>query len=215
MTHPPSPSPFLSEGETVGSLRSKSRRRQHGGTLLGLAFGLVVGVLISFGVVWYLNKTPLPFVDKVTTQEPKQNGAKPAGGPVALPGKPGDKPIDKAGERKFEFYDILEGKKDATPQSAPPPAAPPPQSAAPADTLGSGKLFLQAGAFQKAADAENLKARLAMLGLEVAILEAEVPDKGTMHRVRVGPYASAEEMNRARGQLSQNGIPATVVRVKD
>ena len=55
----------------------------------------------------------LPFVDKMTTQEPKPNGARPAGGPVALPGKPGDKPIDKGGERKFEFYDILEGKKGA------------------------------------------------------------------------------------------------------
>lgn len=190
-----------------------NRFSQHGGTLLGLAFGLVVGVLISFGVVWYLNKTPLPFVDKMTTQEPKQNGAKPAGGPVALPGKPGDKPLEKAGERKFEFYDILEGKKDAAPQAAAPAAAPP--AAAPADTLGSGKLFLQAGAFQKAADAENLKARLAMLGFEAAVLEVEVPEKGTMHRVRVGPYGNAEEMNRARGQLSQNGIPATVVRVKD
>jgi cell division protein FtsN len=193
----------------------KSRFSQHGGTLLGLAFGLVVGVLISFGVVWYLNKTPLPFVDKMTTQEPKPNGARPAGGPVALPGKPGDKPIDKGGERKFEFYDILEGKKDAAPQSAPLTAAPPAQPAAPAEPPGGGKLFLQAGAFQKTADAENLKARLAMLGYEAAILEVEVPEKGTMHRVRVGPYGSTEEMNRARGQLSQNGIPATVVRVKD
>ena len=103
--HPPSPSPFLAEGETCGSLRSKmkSRRQQYGGTLLGLAFGLVVGVLISFGVVWYLNKTPLPFVEKVSKQEPREkNGAAPA----ALPGKPGDKPISS--EKKFEFYDILD-----------------------------------------------------------------------------------------------------------
>lgn len=198
-----------------------SRRSQHGGTLLGLAFGLVVGVLISFGVVWYLNKTPLPFVDKAPKSEVKTNGKD--GQPVALPGKPGDKPLDKSAEpRKFEFYDILEGKKSATPGAAVPPAtapvaAPSAKSAEAAATPASaaGTLFLQVGAFGKPADAENLKARVAMLGLEVGVLPVEVPEKGTMHRVRVGPYANAEQMNQARNQLSQNGIPATVVRVKD
>lgn len=185
---------------------------QRGGTLLGLAFGLVVGVLISFGVVWYLNKTPLPFVDKVIAPDTK-NGA--AGEPLPLPGKPGDKPIDRTGERKFEFYDILEGKKAAMPQQ-PEPSMPVPDIAAPpASDATDHRLFLQAGAFQKVADAENLKARLAMLGFEANILEVEVPEKGTMHRVRIGPYGNAETMNRVRGQLSQNGIPATVVRVKE
>lgn len=196
-------------------MNRQSRFPQHGGTLLGLAFGLVVGVLISFGVVWYLNKTPLPFVEKVTNPgDPKQNGAK-GQAPVALPGKPGDKPI--ANDRKFEFYDILEGKKDAAPKAAAaaPAAAAPAPAAAPAEAAGGNRLFLQAGAFAKAADAENLKARLAMLGHEANVLEVEVPDKGKMHRVRTGPYATPEEMNRARGQLSQNGIPATVVRVKE
>lgn len=187
------------------------KNRQRGGTLLGLAFGLVVGVLISFGVVWYLNKTPLPFVDRMTAPEQKENGA--AKGPLPLPGKPGDKPIDRTGERKFEFYDILEGKKDALPQQP----APPVQATlpAPAAETAGNRLFLQAGAFQQAADAENLKARLAMQGFEATILAGDVPGKGTMHRVRIGPYENAEAMNRARGQLSQNGIPATVVRVKE
>jgi cell division protein FtsN len=192
----------------------KNRFSQHGGTLLGIAFGLVIGVLISFGVVWYLNKTPLPFVDRVGKQEPKEN-VPGANTPQALPGKPGDKPV----ERKFDFYEILEGKKAATPDGpAPvvtaPPAAPTAPVAAPPAAANQG-LYLQMGAFQKAADAENLKARIAMMGFEANIQEADVADKGVMHRVRIGPYANAEEMNRARGQLSQNGIPATVVRVKE
>ena len=191
----------------------KLRGNMHGGTLLGVALGLLIGVLVSFGVVWYLNKTPLPFVDRVAKPEPKENAAAPTGAqtPTALPGKPGDKPM----ERKFDFYEILEGKKSATP-GGPAPAAPvappaPPQAAA---TTNQG-LFLQVGAFQKIADAENLKARLAMQGFEATILEADVPEKGTLHRVRIGPYANPEEMNRARSQLSQNGIPATVVRIKE
>lgn len=191
-----------------------TRRRQGGGTLLGIALGIFVGVLLSFGVVWYLNRTPLPFVEKVTKHEQKENGAK---GPVALPGKPGDKPVEP---RKFEFYEILEGKRQAVPGTAPPPAAAPapgsaaaPVATAPATPVGG--LYLQVGAFQKAADAEKLKAQLAMLGYEAGVLPVDVPDKGLMHRVRVGPYASAEEMNRVRTQLSQQGVSATVVRTKE
>lgn len=187
-------------------MKPESRSRQHGGTLLGVALGLVVGVLISFGVVWYLNKTPLPFVEKVTNSDAKPGNG--AAAPLPLPGKPGDKPIEKGGEKKFEFYEILEGKKDAAPQ----PAG---AAVAPAQPAAGERLYLQAGAFQKAADAENLKARLAILGFEAAIQSAEVPEKGTLHRVRVGPFARAEEMNRTRETLSQNGVPATVVRVKE
>lgn len=192
-------------------MHANSRCRQHGGTLLGLAFGLVAGVLISFGVVWYLNKTPLPFVEKVIAPEQTDNAA--AGAPVALPGKPGDKPIDRTAERKFEFYDILEGRKAVLPDPSVQTA--PEAAAAPVAAAPESLLFLQAGAFQKAADAENLKARLAMQGFEAAILPVEVSGKGTMHRVRIGPYGDAETLNRARNQLSQNGIPATVVRVKE
>ena len=196
------------------------RRSQHGGMILGLFIGLVIGVGIAFGVVWYLNKTPLPFQDKA----PRAERHEPAAGeaarpPQPLPGKPGDKVGDKP---RFEFYKILPGDQQATPQGAPPPVqavppappadkAAPPQAAAPAP---AELLYLQAGAFQKPQDADNLKAKLALLGLEVGVQEVTVADKGTMHRVRVGPFASPDEMNRVRNQLSQNGVQATLVKVR-
>ncbi|MDP2794877.1 MAG: SPOR domain-containing protein [Sulfurisoma sp.] len=197
----------------------KSRRWQHGGMILGLFIGLVVGVGIAFGVVWYLNKTPLPFQDKALRAERSEFAAgETPRTPQPLPGKPGDKVNEKP---RFEFYKILPGDQPAMPRGTAPAApaaptepsadktAPPPVAAAPTELL-----YLQAGAFQKPQDADNLKAKLAMLGLDVGVQEVTVPDKGTMHRVRVGPFASPDEMNRVRTQLSTNGVQATLVKVK-
>lgn len=185
--------------------------RQAGGTLVGMFIGLVIGVVIAAAVVWYLNKTPLPFQNKTSRPAAEKAGeAKPGAAPQAaapqpLPGKPGDKVQEKP---RFEFYKILPGSEEPVPQPAPKAAAEKP--AAPAETL-----FLQAGSFQKPADADNLKARLALMGVEASIQQVTLPEKGVMHRVRIGPYANPDEMAKARTLLAQNGIEAGVVRVKD
>lgn len=190
-----------------------------GGTLLGIFVGLVIGISIAFGVVWYLNKSPLPFQNKYEGA-PKADKDK-AAAPAPLPGKPGDKPAGR-----FEFYDLLEGKQPATqgtpapgtsaPRVAPPGVAPPAGGvvtpAPEAKPAPSTVFYLQVGAFQKAADADNLKAKLALTGLEAGVQEVSIPEKGTMHRVRVGPFRDPEEMNRARALLAQNGVQGTVVK---
>lgn len=203
---------------TLTSVQSGPGRKSHGGTMIGLFVGLVVGVLIAFGVVWYLNKMPLPFQDKGIRAE-KTDAKSASGGqqtPQPLPGKPGDKVDDKP---RFDFYKILPSGQEPAPagsdakQSQPQPATQLPAS--PAATTQPETYYLQAGAFQKSTDADNLKAKLALMGLETSLQEVSVPDKGTMHRVRVGPFAKFEDMNRVRNQLSQNGIQATVVKIKD
>ncbi|MDD5250910.1 MAG: SPOR domain-containing protein [Rhodocyclaceae bacterium] len=204
-----SPSPKQAAAKPRGNRRGKSG----GGTLLGLFFGLVIGVLIAFGVVWYLNKAPLPFQDKSNRAE-KPIDRNAGSTPEPLPGKPGDKVGEKP---RFEFYKILPGGQEATPAPAaappPAPAAAPAAPAAAAEPAAGDVFYLQAGAFQKAADADNLKAKLSLLGVDVGVQEVAVPDKGTLFRVRVGPYAKPDEMNRARNQLAQNGIQATVVKI--
>ena len=74
--------------------------------------------------------------------------------------------------------------------------------------------FLQAGAFQSAADADDLKARLALAGHEARIQTADLPEGKVLHRVRVGPFPSVDEARRVREQLKQNQIDATLVKVK-
>jgi cell division protein FtsN len=73
--------------------------------------------------------------------------------------------------------------------------------------------LLQAGAFRTQDDAEAMKAKLAFIGFEARIVVAEVNGQ-TMHRVRLGPYAQLDEMNKARSRLAENGIEASVVRVR-
>lgn len=200
-----------------------SRKNSSGGTLLGIFIGLVIGMLIAFGVVWYLNKSPLPFQNKYegAPKADKEQSAAPGSTatPAPLPGKPGDKAVDR---QRFEFYGILEGNKQpGTPGTVPPAPTAPAVAGAPVAPVADAKpipveiFFLQVGAFQKAADADNLKAKLALTGLEASVQEVSVPEKGTMHRVRVGPFRDPEEMNRARTLLSQSGVQGTVIKQKE
>jgi cell division protein FtsN len=190
-----------------------SSRRNRGNTLLGVFLGLVLGVLVSLGVVWYMNKMPLPFRDKAPRADRTSNGeADQNGAPKALPGKPGDKVGGNGGDKpRFEFYKILPGSQEAAPAPKPVEAKPaeaktPEAKTGDAKSASAEPLYLQVGAFQKPTDADNLKARLALIGLDASVQEVDIADKGRMYRVRTGPFSNAEEMNRARGQLSQNGI---------
>ncbi|XLZ67882.1 SPOR domain-containing protein [Massilia sp. SR12] len=105
----------------------------------------------------------------------------------------------------------------ATSPAAPPPvnsAAPPAQAAAPAPALPGEEKFvyyLQAGAFREAADAENTRAKLALLGFEASVSDRST-DAGVLHRVRMGPFTQVEAMNKVRAKLSENGIDVAVVR---
>lgn len=190
-----------------------SRRRSAGGTLIGIFIGLVLGVVAAFAIAWYINRTPFPFQakwGKPATEKPGEAKQAPpptaepsrpapaSSSPAPLPGKPGDKPLEKP---RFDFYKVLPEGEQAAPVPAPKPQA-----------SGAEPLYLQVGSFQNPIDADNLKAKLALMGLEAAVMQADVPDKGTMHRVRIGPFDKPEEMNRARTELALNGIQASVVK---
>lgn len=182
--------------------RSGKKSARGGSTVLGLFIGMLIGVLVALGVAWYVNRTPVPFLDKKPEAPAK---AVRGGEPAPLPGKPGDKPVEKP---RFDFYKVLPEGADNTalPSSGTAPANDAAKAAA------AEKVFLQVGSFQKPSDADNLKAKLALMGLEASVRQAEVPEKGLVHRVLVGPYTTPEEFNAARNQLGQAGIPSSVVR---
>ncbi len=78
-------------------------------------------------------------------------------------------------------------------------------------TSGDVRYILQAGAFGGSGDAEAVKAKIAMLGLNARVESAEIGGK-TVYRVRMGPYATASELAEAKGKLASGGLPAMAVK---
>lgn len=91
-----------------------------------------------------------------------------------------------------------------------PAPAPTPSTAAPAAAAGSGYL-LQVGAFPSAADAESLKAKLAMQGFVANVASVNVNGQ-TYNRVRLGPFHSATELEAAKQRLTSAGINAIALK---
>lgn len=83
---------------------------------------------------------------------------------------------------------------------------------APAASDGA-RYILQAGSFGSSGDAEALKARIALLGLSARVESAEINGK-TMHRVRMGPYATASDLAEAKQKLGNGGLPALAIRAR-
>jgi len=115
--------------------------------------------------------------------------------------------------KDFEFYGVLENapvtpaRPDLEQPPVPPAMAQAPPSTTPRPSPASGKAFyLQIASFRAAADADALKARIALAGEPAAVVAMDIPDKGTYYRVRVGPFNSQEELAQAKAQLAQGSI---------
>ena len=172
--------------------------------LIGILIGLVLGLVIALGVAWYINKMPSPFL---RTPPAKGESAKDAPAP---PAKGEEKTAKAETKPRFDFYKILPGIEEPATDQQVRDAQKKKSTPGPRETF-----FLQAGAFQNAPDADNLKARLALLGIQAAIQTTNIPDRGVWHRVRVGPYTSVEELNRTRDVLKQNGVETALIKVRE
>jgi len=73
------------------------------------------------------------------------------------------------------------------------------------------RYILQVASLRSAADADGLKARLVLLGMQPDIVKVNV-DGDTWHRVRIGPVSNAREANAVRNQLSANGFDAMIIK---
>jgi cell division protein FtsN len=175
--------------------------------LVGIVIGLLLGLGIALGVAIYLNKVPGPFVLRPKSSEPGSGTMQ--GLPESAPKPQVEQPSAKSEEKpRFDFYNILPSTDDATNDAAKDRAAKDAARRAPVEPKET--FYLQAGAFQSAAEADNMKARLALLGIEAVIRTNSTANRGLLHRIRVGPFTRVEELNRIRDTLKQNGIETTL-----
>lgn len=173
--------------------------------LVGIVIGMFIGLAIALAVAIFIKGSPSPFVERSKPQA-ANGGEQIAPAPATSAEAPVKKP-QVAEKPRFDFYTILPGTEEPVTE----------KDIKQQDSASASKsqYYLQAGAFQNEADADNLKAKLALMGIEASIQTATVPDKGVWHRVRVGPYDNVDDLNRVRGTLTQNGITASLVKVHD
>ena len=192
---------------------AKSAKRGGGSTFIGILIGLVLGLTIALGVAWYINKLPNPFREKpqapATPVPPKVETPAPPAIPAVAKSEPSKEPAES-----LKAKDAV-ADKDKKAQEPPAKGDAAEKASEKSTPAGKETFFLQTGSFQNAPDADSLKARLALLGIEAAIQTRALPEKGVWHRVRVGPYADVEELNRVRGVLTQNGIETALVKVRE
>ena len=221
--------------ESIDSLRRRARHR-----LVGAAV-LVLAAVIGFPLLFDTQPRPvavdapitIPDKDKITPLQvpasaglaereeilppsppapPAQPPSVPASQPAA-PAHPASAPrpaqadtraADEAkSQREAErVRALLAGKK-------PPPAehAPAPDASAAA---GKGRFIIQIGAFADEAKVREVRQQAERSGLKTYTQAVDTKD-GKRTRVRVGPYASRAEADKAAATLKKAGLPVAIL----
>lgn len=210
------------------------KRFQAGGFVIGLVVGVLLGLVAALGVALYVTKVPVPWVNKVPQRTAEQDAAEaernknwdPNAGlstrpapPPPPPSLPAPPPPAAAPQPAAPPAAAVAGKP-STPAPVRDPAAilsGKPVPPAPAVSSGPGAdpftYFVQAGAYARTEEAEQQRARLAMIGLSAKVTEREQSGR-TVYRVRLGPFEKKAEADAAKGQLESNGVEAALVRVQ-
>lgn len=119
---------------------------------------------------------------------------------------------------RFQFYELLPRDEVRVPQTqppAPPPAAATPRPPAPAaepptartepTAPPTSRVLLQTGSFREHSQADEMKARLAMMGLQADIRQVQVGGQ-TFHRVYLGPFETEAQADRWAERLRRDSI---------
>lgn len=149
--------------------------------------GIAAGVLIVLGVVWCV-KAPAFFA--LNEKEGQQVT------------RPSSNSSSSTTEKRFSYHDILQDGKD----TAFAESASKKRGSALIATDTSTATYLQVGSYKSLMEADAQRAKLALLGIESTVKNADIPQVGPVHRVVVGPMTSPDDAKKMRDQLMQNDI---------
>jgi cell division protein FtsN len=167
---------------------------------IGLACGLGLGLAVA-GIVYLKDHrldAPQAAADKVIKKRTHGNEPPEAGYP----------PADES--KSYAFYEMLpkfevvvpEKDKDVRPDIKSVPET------------RRGTYVLQAGSYKNFADADRVRAKLALQGIESNVQKVTV-DNDTWHRIRIGPISKLDDLNRMRQILRKADVDVLVIRVGD
>ena len=167
--------------------------------LFGLGLGLTVAVFV------YLDGRSTDGTPVSVTVSPPSAGVPP--GSSAPEPATAETPQPAT---RFDFYEILPKFEVVLPET---------ELEARPDVVETaleepGRYVLQAGSFSAEADAERMRANLALLGIESRIQRVTI-DTDDYHRVRIGPSSDLEALNGTRARLRDAQIEVLLIKLSN
>lgn len=174
----------------------RSKRKSKSSSILPAWIWLTLGILIGLGIAMFTRFSGR-YTDEAQIKNEKHQHEL--------------QNFEERVKRKFDFYTLLPELEIVIPEEESRPI----QKKAPAKktTTHQGGFLLQAGSFQKLNEADSLKARLALLGIEANIQSVDV-NNTTWHRVRIGPSNDRKALEELRNRLRKNHIDTILMQAK-
>lgn len=187
--------------------RRGSKKKTSGG--IPAWFWLLGGILIGLGAaVTLMLKGYLP---ELKQHAPTVDTA-PSGKAESALVEEDNKQADKPKKPRYDFFTVLPEMEVVVPEqelSRKADTPEPPPNTTPVDSQDN--YILQVGSFRNTQDAEQMKARLALLG-SMATVQTVTVNGETWHRVRIGPFKGARKADEMRRMLSDNQIDTLVMK---
>src|ERR1700761_8146551 len=189
---------------TARDYKRRDRRSLEMWRMREFGMGAVVGIALAGAASVYLMSTRQhAAVAHAKSESPRPDPHRKA------PSDP-DAATAATGE-KYDFYEILPNFEVVVPEKDKEVKRDLPATA---KIERPGVYVLQAGSYRNEADAERVRAQLAMQGIDAKVQRVAV-DTDVWHRVRIGPVSKLDELNRLRKQLQDADVDALVIRVGD
>jgi cell division protein FtsN len=183
----------------------KPRRKPRGAFSgwIGVALGLAAGLGVA-GLVYVKDHKP-PTAAIAKADKKRSHNTEQPPDPDGTDGAAADDP-----GTSYDFYSSLpkfevvvpEKEKDVRPDTRAVPET------------RRGTYVLQAGSYKNFADADRVRAKLALQGVESKVQKVSV-DNDTWHRIRIGPISDLDQLNRLRTALRKADVDVLVIRVGD
>jgi len=186
---------------TARDYKSSQRRPLDARRLREFGYGLLAGVVLTSVAFVYvggrLHRAPEAAADAAPRPDP-HHLARADADPAAK-------------SEKYDFYEMLPNFEVVVPEKDKDVKRDPPAAA---KIERPGVYVLQAGSYRNEADANRVRAQLALQGVDAKVQRVAV-DADVWHRVRIGPIGNLDELNKVRRQLQAADVDALVIRVGD